>query len=326
MVSGREGSPLATACGPLELQNPVLAASGTFGYGDAFTRFFPLDTLGGFVTKTLFLKPRDGNPPPRIAETASGMLNSIGLANIGWDAFVAERASRVNALRGPARMIVNIAGNAPDEYRRIAARVEADREEAGCDAIEVNVSCPNVKEGGTNIGCDIDQFRDAVRGVRAETTLPVLVKLSPNVADVVPFAVCAADEGADGVSIINTLYGMEIDIERRRPVLGTRSGGLSGPAILPVGVHWTYQVRAALPDLPILGVGGIATWRDALQYLLAGAQAVQVGTAAFVNPNACPEIIAGLETYCAERGMTIPALVGAAHREGELAAEPVWTG
>jgi dihydroorotate dehydrogenase (NAD+) catalytic subunit len=317
---------LATTCGPLELQNPVLAASGTFGYGESFERFFPLATLGGFVTKTLFLAPRDGNPPPRIAETACGMLNSIGLANIGWDAFVEEKAPLVAAHRGAARLIVNIAGNHPDEYRALAARVEADKGRVLPDAVEVNVSCPNVREGGTNIGCDLDQFRRTVRGVRAETTLPVFVKLSPNVTDVVPFAACAADEGADGVSLINTLFGMQVDIEGMRPVLGTGSGGLSGPAILPVGVHWTFKVRSALPDLPIMGIGGIATWRDALQYLLAGAQAVQVGTAAFVNPRVCPEIVAGLERFCATRGVAIRELIGAAHRAGEPAEAPVWTG
>ena len=319
-------SRLAVRCGPLELANPVLAASGTFGYGDSFQRFFPLDALGGFVTKTLFLAPRPGNPPPRIAESAAGMLNSIGLANIGWDRFVAEKAPAVNAIRGRARMLVNIAGNAPEEYHRIAERVEADRGAVAPVGIEVNVSCPNVKEGGTNIGCHLGQFRETVRGVRAATSLPVFVKLSPNVADVVPFAACAAEEGADGVSIINTLYGMRIDVESRRPVLGTGSGGLSGPAILPVGVHWTYRVRAALPDLPILGIGGIADWRDALEYLLAGAQAVQVGTAAFVHPTAGPEIVAGLDRWCAERGTTIERVVGAAHRSGELADEAVWTG
>lgn len=318
--------PLATSCGPLELQNPVLAASGTFGYGEAFERFFTLHSLGGFVTKTLFLAPRDGNPPPRIAETACGMLNSIGLANIGWAAFVTEKAPLVNERRGAARLLVNIAGNYPDEYRALAARVESDRDRVRPDAIEVNVSCPNVKEGGTNIGCDLDQFRRTVQGVRAETTLPVFVKLSPNVADVVPFAVCAADEGAEGVSVINTLYGMQIDLQSRKPVLGTGSGGLSGPSILPVGVHWTYKVRAALPDLPIMGIGGITTWRDALQYLMAGAQAIQIGTAAFVNPNACVEVIAGLDRYCATRGTTIRELVGAAHRAGEPAEAPVWTG
>jgi dihydroorotate dehydrogenase (NAD+) catalytic subunit len=254
------------------------------------------------------------------------MLNSIGLANIGWEAFVAEKAPLVNELRGAARMIVNVAGNHPDEYRALAARVEADRERVRCDGVEVNVSCPNVKEGGTNIGCDLDQFRRTVKGVRAETTLPVFVKLSPNVADVVPFAACAADEGADGVSLINTLYGMQIDIETKKPVLGTGSGGLSGPAILPVGVHWTYKVRAALPDLPIMGIGGIATWRDALQYLMAGAQAVQVGTAAFVNPGACLEIIAGLERWCATRSTTVRDVIGIAHRAGEAAEAPVWTG
>lgn len=317
---------LATTCGPLALANPVLAASGTFGYGDSFERFWPLSTLGGFVTKTLFVAPRDGNPAPRVAETSAGMLNSIGLANVGWEAFVRDKAPRVDALRGDARLIVNIAGNSPEEFGEIAARVEADRDAVRCDAIEVNVSCPNVKEGGTNIGCHPGQFRDAIARVRAATTLPVFVKLSPNVADVVPFARAAAEEGADGVSLINTLYGMQIDTERRRPVLGTGSGGLSGPAILPVGVHWVYKVRAALPELPILGIGGIASWQGALQYLMAGAQAIQVGTASFVNPHACQEILAGLERWCATRSTTIGDVIGAAHRVGELAEEPVWTG
>jgi dihydroorotate dehydrogenase (NAD+) catalytic subunit len=317
---------LATTCGPLALANPVLAASGTFGYGDSFERFWPLSTLGGFVTKTLFVAPRDGNPAPRVAETSAGMLNSIGLANVGWEAFVRDKAPRVNALRGGACMIVNIAGNSPEEFGEIAARVEADRDAVRCDAVEVNVSCPNVKEGGTNIGCHPGQFRDAVARVRAATTLPVFVKLSPNVADVVPFARTAADEGAEGVSLINTLYGMQIDTDSRRPVLGTGSGGLSGPAILPVGVHWVYKVRSALPELPILGIGGIATWQGALQYLMAGAQAIQVGTASFVNPDACREILAGLERWCTIRNTTIRDVIGAAHRPGETAEEPVWTG
>lgn len=320
------GSRLAVECGPLAFANPVLAASGTFGYGDAFEPFWPLETLGGFVTKTLFLRPRDGNPPVRIAETRAGMLNSIGLANIGWEAFVAEKAPRLAEIRGASVMIVNIAGNSPEEFHAMAARVEDDRGAVGLDAIEVNVSCPNVREGGTNIGSHLDQFRETVRGVRAETTLPVFVKLTPNVADVVPFAACAAEEGADGVSLINTLYGMRIDLERRRPVLGTGSGGLSGPAILPVGVHWTYRVRAALPELPILGIGGIGSWRDALEYLLAGAQAVQVGTAAFVDPDVAPAVIEGLDRWCRENDTTIAAVVGAAHRGGALAEQPVWTG
>jgi dihydroorotate dehydrogenase (NAD+) catalytic subunit len=317
---------LAADCGPITFQNPVLAASGTFGYGSEFEHFFPVASLGGFVTKTLFVEPRDGNPAPRVAETSTGMINSIGLANVGWEAFVKEKVPNLKAIVGAAKMLINIAGNSPDEYRAIAARVEGDRERVGCAGIEVNVSCPNVKEGGTNIGCDRDQFQAAVRGVREETSLPVFVKLSPNVADVVPFAGCAMDEGADGVSLINTLYGMQIDVEKRRPVLGTGSGGLSGPAILPVGVYLTYKVRAAFPDLPILGIGGIATWRDALQYLFAGAQAIQVGTAAFVSPLACVEIIAGLERYCSQRETTIAELSGAAHREGRLAEPAVWTG
>lgn len=314
---------LATRCGGLDLENPVLAASGTFGYGEEFESFFALDQLGGFVTKTLFLAPRDGNPPPRIAETTVGMLNSIGLANVGWERFVAEKAGPVREKRGRAKMLVNIAGNAPDEYWELAERVEVDREIVGCDAIEVNVSCPNVKEGGTNIGCDLGQFRSVVRGVRGATTLPIFIKLSPNVTDVVPFAECAAVEGADGVSLINTLYGMQIDVDRGRPVLGTGGGGLSGPAVLPIGVYWTYRVRAALPELPIIGIGGIGDWRGALQYLMAGAQAVQVGTASFVNPTACPEVIAGLERFCLQRGTTVSALIGAAHSGGSTGPVPV---
>ncbi len=254
------------------------------------------------------------------------MLNSIGLANVGWEAFVRDKAPRVNALRGRARLIVNIAGNSPEEFGEIAARVESDREAVRCDAIEVNVSCPNVKEGGTNIGCHPGQFRAAVARVRAATTLPMFVKLSPNVADVVPFARAAAEEGAEGVALINTLYGMQIDTELRRPILGTGSGGLSGPAILPVGVHWVYKVRAALPELPIFGIGGISTWQGALQYLMAGADAIQVGTASFVDPNACLEILAGLDRWCAMRNTRVREIVGAAHRLGEPAEEPVWTG
>jgi len=299
-------TPLRVTCGPLELANPVLAASGTFGYGEAFQGFWPLETIGGFVTKTLFVDPREGNPAPRIDETSSGMLNSIGLANVGWEAFVAEKVPAVNEIRGSARMIVNVAGNSPDEFRAIAARVEADRERVGADALEVNVSCPNVEEGGTNIGCHLGMFRETVRGVREETSLPMFVKLSPNVADVVPFAACAVDEGAEGVSLINTLYGMRIDVESGAPVLGTGSGGLSGPAILPVGVYWTYRVRTALPDVPIFGIGG---------------------TASFVDPMACPRIVAGLERWCATRETTIGAIVGAAHRTAEEAVtEEVWTG
>ena len=317
---------LRTVCGPIELDNPVLAASGTFGYGDDFEAFWPLSTLGGFVTKTLFLRPRDGNPPIRIAESRSGMLNSIGLANIGWERFVAEKAPRLAEIRGEAALIVNIAGNSPEEFAEIAGAVDADREAVGLDAIEVNVSCPNVKEGGTNIGSHLDQFRETVRGVRDRTELPLFVKLTPNVADVVPFAACAVEEGADGVSLINTLYGMRIDLDRRRPVLGTGSGGLSGPAILPVGVHWTFRVRSALPELPILGIGGIASWRDALEYLLAGANAIQVGTAAFVDPYAAPRIVEGLARWCEENDTTVRAVSGAAHRGGALAEEPTWTG
>jgi dihydroorotate dehydrogenase (NAD+) catalytic subunit len=296
----------------VRFQNPVWVASGTFGYGDDFQDIFDVSRLGGVVTKTLFARPRDGNPPPRIAEVGGGMLNSIGLANIGWEAFRRHKVPWLRERLGRARLIVNLAGNSPQEFREVAEMAEAAREETGAAALELNISCPNVNEGGTNIGCDLRLTREVVRGVRSATSLPLFVKLSPNNADLVPFARLVEEEGADGVSLINTLYGMTVDLGSRRPFLGHGSGGLSGPSLLPVGVYWTYKVYQAV-RIPIVGVGGIARAEDALQYLMAGARAVQVGTASFLNPFASLEVIEGIGRFLDERGARLEEVIGAAH-------------
>ena len=227
---------LSTTVAGVRFQNPVWTASGTFGYGDDVQDVFDVSRLGAVVTNTLFARPRDGNPPPRIAEVPGGMLNSIGLANIGWEAFQREKAPWLRRHLPPAQLVVNLAGNTTEEYREVAALLEDARDEVGAAAVELNISCPNVNDGGTNIGCDLRLTREVVRAVRAATSLPLLVKLSPNNADLVPFARVVEEEGGDGVSLINTLYGMTVDVASRRPFLGHGSGGLSGPSLLPVGV------------------------------------------------------------------------------------------
>lgn len=311
--SGGSGRPdLTVDIAGVRFQNPVWVASGTFGYGDDFESIFDVSRLGAVVTKTLFVRPRDGNPPARIAEVPGGMLNSIGLANIGWEAFRCRKAPWLRERLPPARLIVNIAGNRPEEYREIAELVDGSRDEVPADLLEINISCPNVDEGGTNIGCDLRLTRDVVRGVRRATSLPILVKLSPNNADLVPFARLAEEEGADGVTLINTLYGMTVDLGSRRPFLGHGSGGLSGPSLLPVGVYWTYKVYQAVA-IPIVGVGGIGRAEDALQYLLAGARAIQVGTASFLNPFASLEVIDGIARFLQEQGTGLEEIIGAAH-------------
>lgn len=305
---------LAIEIAGVRFQNPVWVASGTFGYGDDFQDIFDVSRLGAVVTKTLFTRPRDGNPPPRIAEVPGGMLNSIGLANIGWEAFRRTKAPWLREHLGSARLVVNVAGNSAPEYRDVAAHVEAARAEVGVAALELNISCPNVHEGGTNIGCDLRLTRDVVRAVRAVTSLPLFVKLSPNNADLVPFARLAEEEGADGVSLINTLFGMSVDLATRRPFLGHGSGGLSGPALLPVGVYWTYKVYQAV-RIPIVGIGGIFRAEDALQYLMAGARAVQVGTATYLDPFASLAVIEGLQRFLVTHDLQLADVIGAAHAE-----------
>jgi dihydroorotate dehydrogenase (NAD+) catalytic subunit len=289
----------------LQLNNPVMTASGTFGYGREFESLVDLNRLGAIIVKGLSLKPSKGNPPPRIAETPCGMLNAIGLENIGIEAFVSEKLPFLKRL-APA-ILVNIYGTTIEEYAALAARAD---EVAGIDAIEVNISCPNVKAGGVAFGVDPKQVRAVVREVRQQTAKPLIVKLSPNVTDIVRIASAAADSGADALSLINTITGMAIDVQTRRPKIANITGGLSGPAIKPVAVRMVWQVAQAV-DIPIIGIGGIMTAEDALEFLIAGATAIQVGTANFVNPRATTDILDGIEAYMVAHGIAdIAEIVG----------------
>ena len=280
----------------LRLKNPVIAASGTYGYGTEYQRLAPASDFGAIITKTVTLAPRAGNPPPRLCETPSGMLNAIGLANVGIDAFLRDKLPPLR--RAGTVVIANIAGNTVAEYVQLARRLD---EAPGIAAIEVNISCPNVKHGGVAFGIDPRVAAALTRSVKKATKLPVIVKLSPNVSDIAAVAWAVARAGADALSLINTLYGMAIDIKRRRPALGNVTGGLSGPAIRPVALYHVYKVCQAV-DLPVIGLGGISTAEDAVAFLLAGARAVQVGTATFVDPGAARAISAGLARYCREHG------------------------
>jgi len=282
---------LSVCLGPLTLKNPVMTASGTFGYGSEFQPYVELKRLGAIVVKGLSLAPEKGNPPPRIVETPCGMLNAIGLENVGVEAFVLEKLPFLRSIGTP--VIANIYGKKEDEYAQLAERLD-DAE--GVAGIEINISCPNVKVGGIAFGVDPESAASVVRDVRKRTRLPVIVKLSPNVTDIVEIALRAQDEGADILSLINTITGMAIDIERRRPMLANITGGLSGPAIRPVAVRMVWQVARAA-SIPVIGIGGVTTAADAIEFMLAGASAVQVGTANFVNPRATTDIIDGIEDY-----------------------------
>ena len=301
------GAPqLAVRLGPLELPNPILTASGTFGYGLEFAHLTALERLGGIVTKGLSLEPLPGNPPPRVAETRGGMLNSIGLQNIGIERFLAEVLPGLG--RFPARVIVNLFGYELDDYARLAARVEPH---AGVAAVELNVSCPNVKKGGIEFGHDPDILERLVRGVRAETGKPIIVKLSPNVAQPALLGEAAKAGGADILSAINTLLGMAIDHWTRRPRLHTNRGGLSGPAIKPVAVRVVFDVARRV-GLPVIGVGGVESVDDVVEFLLAGASAVQVGTALFKDPRTAERLVDGLAGRLSELGLArADELVGA---------------
>lgn len=288
---------LQVSLGPLKLKNPVLTASGTFGYGQEFSSVVDLNLLGGIVVKGLSLKPRAGNPPPRIVETPCGMLNAIGLANIGVEAFLEEKLPWLRGL--DTAVIVNIYGHTIDEYGALAARLKGVE---GISAIEVNISCPNVEQGGMAFGTDPDISARVTEQVLEKGDRPVIVKLSPNVTDIKAVARAVEKAGADGVSLINTITGMAIDIERRLPRLANICGGLSGPAIRPVALYMVYQVVKTV-SIPVIGIGGIMDYRDALEFLLAGARAVQVGTANFVNPRAGLDIIEGLREFCQEHGI-----------------------
>lgn len=297
---------LAVEVGPLRLQNPLLTASGTFGYGLEFAHLCDLATLGGIVTKGLSLEPRRGNRPPRICETRAGMLNSIGLQNIGVERFLADVLPGL--ARFPARVVVNLFGVTVEEYVRLAARVESA---PGVAAVELNVSCPNVQKGGLEFGQDPDVLERLVRAVRGATSKPILVKLSPNVTRPADLGHAARAGGADILSAINTVLGMAIDPASRRPRLATVKGGLSGPAIKPIALRVVFDVARTV-GLPVVGIGGIETADDVLEFLLAGASAVQIGTALFRDPSAPQRILGDLRSRLAAQGVPrISDLIGA---------------
>ena len=297
---------LAVEVGPLRLSNPIMTASGTFGYGVEFLPFFDLSRLGGLVTKGLSPRPRLGNPPARVTETPSGMLNAIGLQNVGVDAFLEDKLPKLREF--DMCVVANVFGETEAEFVEVLDRLDGAE---GLDAVELNVSCPNTEAGGMVFGNDPVALARITRTCRRATRLPMIVKLSPNVTDIRETAKAAAGEGADILSLVNTFVGMAIDVERRRPELANVCGGLSGPAIRPLAVWMTHQVRGAV-DLPIIGMGGIARARDVIEFLLAGASAVQVGTSNFVRPAASSDLVDELIAWLSERGIaTARELTGA---------------
>jgi len=289
-------------------QNPVMLASGTCGYGSELQSYVDVDALGGFVIKAVTLEPRAGNPAPRVAEFSAGMLNSVGLANDGLDEVKRSRLPWLAAHVKHARVLVNVAGKTVHEFETI---IRSLNDERGFFGYELNVSCPNVKEGGTFFSSRADLLAQAVRAARAATSKPLIVKLAPNVPDIGAMAQVAADEGADGLTLINTVPGLLFDLKARTPVLGAGSGGVSGPAILPIGVHAVFQARRRV-SLPIIGVGGIRTAEDAAQYLMAGASLVQLGTANFADPRAAERVLSGLKRLGRQLGIKqLRDLIGA---------------
>jgi len=291
----------------LLLANPVMTASGTFGYGTEYSHLFDIQRLGAIVCKGTTLKPREGNPQPRLAETTSGLLNSIGLQNIGVKALIKEKAPLWAQWRVP--VIVNIAGQTIDDYAQVASELDGV---AGVSAIEVNISSPNIKGGGAEFGKDPEPASRVTAAVKAATSLPVLVKLTPNTGNIAEVAIAVAEAGADAISLINTLKGMTIDIAKRRPLLGNISGGLSGPAIKPIALYMVYEVAGAV-EVPVVGCGGITTASDAIEFIMAGASAIQVGTASFANPQAPLDILQGIEQFMEKEGIaSLADLIGAA--------------
>jgi len=275
----------------LLLTNPVMTASGTFGYATEYSHPFDIQKLGAIVCKGTTLKPKEGNPQPRIAETACGMLNSIGLQNIGVDALIKEKAPIWANWRVP--VIVNIAGETIDDYAKVAGKLNGV---SGISAIEVNISCPNIDRGGAEFGVNPESAAEVTAAVKAATSLPILVKLTPNTSDIAGIAISVAEAGADAISLINTLKGMAIDTIKRKPLLGNITGGLSGPAIKPVALYMVYEVASAV-DVPVIGCGGIITAKDAIEFIMAGASAIQMGTASFNNPRAPFEILEGIKQF-----------------------------
>ena len=296
---------MSVALAGIALRNPVLTASGTFGYGLELAPFLDLRRIGGFVAKSLTPEPRHGNPPPRIAETPAGMLNSISLENVGVEAFI---ETKLPALPEGVPVIASVFGTEPDQYARVAERLTGAPKVAG---IELNASCPHVKAGGIEFGQDPAVLAGLIRAVRSATSLPLLVKLSPNVTDIAEMARVCEAEGADGISLINAVQALEIDVETRRPVLWNGLGGLSGPAIRPIALRMVWQCARAV-SLPICGIGGISSGEDAVKFLLAGACAVQVGTANYLDPMASARVVEGIEAYCERHGVSrVSELCGA---------------
>jgi len=306
--SGREtasGVDMRVELAGIGLRNPVLTASGTFGYGDEFAPFMDLREIGGFVAKSLTLQPRHGNPPPRIAETPSGMLNAISIENIGVEAFLNEALPK---LADEVVVIASCFGTSPEDYCELAARLSTSNRIAG---IEINASCPHVKSGGIEFGQDPVLLDELIRAVRETTTLPLLAKLSPNVSRIDEMAAVCERAGADAICLINAVQAMEVDVEKRRPVLANVLGGLSGPAIRPIALRMVWQASRAV-EIPVCGIGGISSAEDAIKFMLCGATAVQVGTANYTNPMIAREIVAGMEAYAERHGFDrVAQLTGA---------------
>lgn len=296
---------LGVTIGSLKLNNPVLTASGTFGYGEEFSDFIDLDRLGGFIVKGTTLEPRQGNDYPRMVETPSGMLNAVGLQNKGVDYFIENIYPRLT--KYTSEIIVNISGSSVEDYAKVAEKLNVLPR---INAIEVNISCPNVKTGGMAFGTTASGAASVTKTVREAFDKTLIVKLSPNVTDITEIARAAESEGADAVSLINTLMGMSIDVERRRPHLSTYTGGLSGAAVRPVAVRMVWQVHKAV-KIPVIGLGGIMSGRDAVEFILAGATAVEIGTANFINPKVTVEIVEFIDDYCRRHGVSdINQLIG----------------
>ena len=296
---------LSVKIGNLRLKNPVMTASGTFGYGLEYADFVNLADLGGIIVKGTTLNPREGNPYPRMAETAQGMLNCVGLQNKGVDYFCTHIYPLIKDV--DTAMIVNVSGNSPEDYAACAARIN---ELPGIPAIELNISCPNVKQGGMAFGTSPGGAASVVRAVRAAYDKTLIVKLSPNVTSITDIALAVQDAGADAVSLINTLMGMAIDAERRKLVLSIGTGGLSGPAVKPVALRMVYQVARAV-HIPVIGLGGISSATDAVEFLLAGASAVQIGTANFIDPSVSVKVVRGIDDYLVRHGFaSVQDIVG----------------
>ena len=292
----------------IKLKNPVMTASGTFGYGEEFSPFIDLDKLGAMVLKGITLKPKMGNPPPRVIETPSGMLNSIGLQNVGVEMLIKEKLPYLQKFNTP--VIINISGDTIEEYIELARRLGEVSKEMGVAGLEVNISCPNVEKGGMVWGTDAKATYKIINSIRKATSLPLIAKLTPNVTDIKTIAQAAEEAGADALSLINTLVGMAIDIDSRKPKLANISGGLSGPAVKPVALWLVWQVFQTV-NIPVIGIGGIIKVEDALEFIIAGARAIEIGTANFVNTRVTIEIIEGIEKYLTENNIKdVSELVG----------------